>query len=252
MNNNIEILKQIANTEMSMVYIGRNKDTNEKFILKKKLEDYDSTKVLDIYKKLDHKALPKVLDSFVDNNTYYEVLEYVDGISLKQKLDTEGRQKEEDVVKWALELCDVFTYLHSRNPKVIYRDLKPGNIMLDKSGNIHLIDFGTMREYKDGKNEDTIRLGTIGYAAPEQYDKNAQTDERTDIYNFGITIYYLLTNKSPCDKPYKIYPIRYWYKDLSDELERIIIKCTRKDPNERYQSFNEVKFDIEHYKSPII
>ena len=250
--NKIEILKNISNTEMSLVYIGKNKETNEKFILKKKLEDYDSKKTLSIYKKLSHKALPKVLNSFIDNNIYYEVLEYIDGISLKEKLDNEGRQKEEDVVKWALELCDVFMYLHSRNPQVIYRDLKPGNIMLDKKNHIHLIDFGTIREYREYKNEDTIRLGTVGYASPEQYDKNTQTDSRSDIYNFGITLYCLLTNKSPCKKPYKIYPIRYWYNDLSDELERIIIKCIKKNPDERYQSFKEVKFDIEHYKDPII
>lgn len=252
MNDNIKIIDQISNTEMSMVYVGENKQTKEKFILKKKLVDYDSKKVLDIYKNLNHPALPKVITHFIDNGIYYEVLEFIDGMSLKEKLDKEGRAKEEDVVSWSLELCDVFIYLHSRNPKIIYRDLKPGNIMLDKKNHIHLIDFGTMREYDALKKQDTIRLGTIGYAPPEAYDKNMQTDERTDIYTFGVTLYYLLTAKSPCDKPYKIYPIRYWYKDLSDELERIILKCINKDPKERYQTFKEVKFDLENYKDPII
>lgn len=252
MNNTIEILDKISNTEMSMVYVGKNKKTDEKFIVKKKLADYDSKKVLEIYKKLDHPALPKVINHFINNGIYYEVLEYIDGISLKEKLDKEGRQKEEEVVCWALQLCNVFLYLHAQNPKIIYRDLKPGNIMLDKDNKIYLIDFGTIREYEKSKNHDTIRLGTIGYAAPEQYDKNAQTDEKTDIYTFGITLYYLLTNKSPCDKPYKIYPIRHWYKDLSDELERIIIKCTEKDPNKRYKNFQEVKFELENYRDPIL
>lgn len=252
MNNNIEIISKISNTEMSMVYVGKNKKTEEKFIIKKKLADYDSKKVLEIYKKLNHPALPKVITHFKDQGIYYEVLEFVDGISLKEKLDKEGRQKEEDVVNWALQLCDVFIYLHSKNPKIIYRDLKPGNIMLDKNNKIYLIDFGTIREYDASKRQDTIRLGTIGYAAPEQYDKNAQTDERTDIYTFGITLYYLLTNKSPCEKPYKIYPIRYWYKELSDELERIIKKCTQKEPNKRYKTFEEVKFELENYKDPIL
>ncbi len=252
MENKIEILDKISNTEMSMVYVGKNKETGKKFIIKKKLADYDSKKVLEIYKKLDHPALPKVIKHFIDQGIYYEVLDFIEGISLKEKLDKEGRQKEEDVVNWALQLCDVFLYLHSQNPKIIYRDLKPGNIMLDKNNKIYLIDFGTIREYNKSKNHDTIRLGTIGYAAPEQYDKKAQTDEKTDIYTFGITLYYLLTNKSPCNKPYKIYPIRYWYKELSDELERIIIKCTKKNPEDRYQTFNEVKFDLVNYKDPIL
>lgn len=250
MNNKIEIIDKISNTEMSMVYLGRNKETDEKFIIKKKLMDYDSKKALEIYQTLDHKALPKVLNHFVDHGVYYEVLEYIDGISLKEKLDKEGSQKEEDVVRWALELCDVFIYLHSKN--IIYRDLKPGNVMLDKENNIHLIDFGTIRKYDKNKEHDTIRLGTIGYAAPEAYDKNAQTDKRTDIYTFGITLYYLLTAKSPCDKPYKIYPIRYWNCTLSDELERIINKCVMKSPKKRYHSFEEVKFELENYKDPIL
>jgi serine/threonine-protein kinase len=174
-------------------------------------------------------------------------MDYIEGNSLSQALKDYGALPQNDVVKWARQLCDALGYLHSRNPPIIYRDLKPANIMLQPNGNVKIIDFGTAREFKEGRADDTIPLGTQGYAAPEQYG-SYQTDARTDIYNLGATMYHLVTGHNPCEPPYVIHPIRRWNPALSSGLEGIIAKCTQRDPNDRYQSCVELLYDLERYR----
>ena len=120
--------------------------------------------------------------------------------------------------------------------------------MLKPDGNISLIDFGTAREYKEKNLADTTCLGTVGYAAPEQFGGMGQTDARTDIYCLGATLYHLVTGKNPCEPPYEIRPIREINPNLSSGLERIILKCTQRDPNDRYQSAAELMYALEHYE----
>lgn len=175
-------------------------------------------------------------------------MDYVEGETLKRVVDREGAQKQEHVLQWALSLCDVLMYLHSQNPPIIYRDMKPANIMLQPNGNIKLIDFGIAREYKEKNIEDTVSLGTKGYAAPEQFGGRGQTDIRTDIYCLGVTLYHLVTGKNPAEPPYEIYPIRHWDGRLSAGLEKIIQKCTQANPDERYQSDEELKYALLHYE----
>jgi serine/threonine-protein kinase len=159
-----------------------------------------------------------------------------------------GPQPQEYVIEWGIQLCDVFEYLHNRKPAIIYRDLKPGNIMLRPDGRICLIDFGTAREYKADHRGDTQYLGTRGYAAPEQFGGQGQTDARTDVYCLGATMYNLLTGHTSNEPPYEFYPIRYWNPNLSAGLEHIIQKCVQNDPKDRYQSCAEVMYDLQHYK----
>jgi serine/threonine-protein kinase len=151
------------------------------------------------------------------------------------------------VIVWAKQLCDVLNYLHTRTPVIIYRDMKPANIMLKPDGNVTLIDFGTAREYKEKNLADTTCLGTVGYAAPEQFGGMGQTDARTDIYCLGATLYHLVTGMNPCEPPYEIRPIREINPGLSAGLEKIICKCCQRDPNDRYQSAAELMFALEHY-----
>ena len=171
----------------------------------------------------------------------------IEGITLSKKLDAEGAQSEKDVVKWAMQICDVLGYLHTRTPKIIYRDTKPSNIMLKPDGDVVLIDFGTARVYRESAAEDTTLLGTKGYAAPEQYGGQGQTDERTDIFNLGATMYHLLTGHNPAQPPYEMYPIRKWNSNLSSGLEQIILKCTKNNPDERYQNCADLMYALEHY-----
>ena len=199
-------------------------------------------------KKLDHAALPRIVDIIEDNEAIYVVMDYIEGETLSKILREYGPQPEETVIEWAKQLCEVLDYLHTRQPAVIYRDMKPSNVMLKPDGKIKVIDFGIAREYKENNNSDTVSLGTRGYAAPEQFGGKGQTDARTDVYCLGVTLYHLVTGKSPCEEPYEIYPIRRWNPALSGGLEKIIIKCTRPDPNDRYQSCAQMLYDLNHYK----
>lgn len=175
-------------------------------------------------------------------------MDYIEGNSLNRALEEYGAQPQEFVIKWAKQLCDVLGYLHSRQPPIIYRDMKPANIMLKPDGNVTLIDFGTAREFKAKNLADTTCLGTVGYAAPEQFGGMGQTDARTDIYCLGATLYHLVTGCNPSEPPYEMKPIRQINPGLSGGLERIILKCTQRNPADRYQSAAELMYALDHYE----
>lgn len=157
-------------------------------------------------------------------------------------------EKCKDVIEWSKQLCDVLGYLHSREKPIIYRDMKPSNVMLKPDGKVILIDFGTAREFKEKNIADTTCLGTQGYAAPEQFGGMGQTDARTDIYCLGATMYHLVTGHNPAEPPYEMYPITQWDSRLSSGLEEIILKCTQRNPKDRYQSCAELMYALEHYQ----
>lgn len=258
------ILSRIGKGGMSEVYLAINDKANKTWAIKEVRKDvtsnFDIVKQslvveIDLLKKLQHKNLPSIVDVIDRDDNFLIVMDYIEGVTLKSVLDEYGAQKQEDVVAWALQLCDVLCYLHSREPAIIYRDMKPSNIMLKSDGNVVLIDFGTAREYKEQNMEDTTCLGTQGYAAPEQFGGYGQTDGRTDIYNLGATIYHLVTGHNPSEPPYEMYPITKWNQSLSTGLEKIILKCTQKNPCDRFQTAEELKDALEHYKEldkPII
>ena len=214
--------------------------------------DYEAVKQgliveTDMLKKLNHPHLPSIVDVIENEDTFLIVMDYIEGNPLSKTLSEYGAQPQEIVIEWAKQLCDVLGYLHTREPAIIYRDLKPSNIMLKPDGNLMLIDFGTAREYKEKNIEDTTCLGTIGYAAPEQFGGMGQTDARTDIYCLGATMYHLVTGRNPSEPPYEIKPIREINPALSSGLEQIINKCTQKDPDNRYQSCAELMYALDHY-----
>lgn len=253
-----EILTKIGQGGMSTVYLAMDKRLNKQWAIKEiRKEKHNSNNAIvvksilaeaQLMKKLDHAALPRIVDIIEDNEAIYVVMDYIEGETLSKILREYGPQPEETVIEWAKQLCEVLDYLHTRQPAVIYRDMKPSNVMLKPDGKIKVIDFGIAREYKENNNSDTVSLGTRGYAAPEQFGGKGQTDARTDVYCLGVTLYHLVTGKSPCEEPYEIYPIRRWNPALSGGLEKIIIKCTRPDPNDRYQSCAQMLYDLNHYK----
>lgn len=199
----------------------------------------------DILRKLSHPALPRVFDVLEDADSVYIIFDYIEGTGLDKKLAEAGRFPEEIVLDWASQLCDVLSYLHSFKPNpIIYRDMKPSNIILTPDGRIKLIDFGIAREYKEGLDSDTTYIGTRGYAAPEQYGCG-QTEVASDIYSLGVTLHHLLTGKSPNEPPYEARPVRTLDRSLSAEIENIISRCTRQDPSERYRSAAELKSDVD-------
>lgn len=251
-----KILNKIGQGGMSVVYLAMNEKANKQWAIKEVRKDgvknFEVVKQgliieTDLLKKLDHPNLPSIIDVIDADGTFLIVMDYIQGNPLSQSLEEEGAQPQEQVIEWAKQLCDVLEYLHTRQPAIIYRDMKPANIMLKPDGNVTLIDFGTAREYKDMNVADTTCLGTQGYAAPEQFGGQGQTDARTDVYCLGTTLYHLVTGHNPCEPPYEIYPIRHWNPNLSSGLEKIIVKCTQRNPEDRYQSCAEMLYALEHY-----
>lgn len=252
-----KILNKVGQGGMSVVYLAMNEKANKQWAVKEVrkdgIKDFEVVKQglvaeTDILKKLNHPHLPSIIDVIDTEDSFIIIMDYIQGNSLNKALDEYGAQPQEYVIDWAKQLCHVLGYLHSRTPAIIYRDMKPANIMLKPDGNVTLIDFGTAREFKEKNLADTTCLGTVGYAAPEQFGGMGQTDARTDIYCLGATLYHLVTGMNPCEPPYEIKPIREINPALSSGLERILLKCTQRDPNDRYQSAAELMYALEHYE----
>ena len=251
------ILQKIGQGGMSVVYLARNERANKQWAIKEVrkdgVHDYEVVKQglvaeIDMLKRLSHPHLPSIIDVIDGTDSFLIVMDYVEGNPLDKAIEATGAQSQENVIDWAKQLCDVLGYLHSRQPPIIYRDMKPANVMLKPDGSVVLIDFGTAREYKNTSVADTTCLGTRGYAAPEQFGGMGQTDARTDIYCLGATIYHLVTGHNPCTYPYEMKPIREWNPQLSTGLESIILKCTQNNPDDRYQSCAELYYDLEHFQ----
>jgi eukaryotic-like serine/threonine-protein kinase len=248
-----EILKEIGRGGMSIVYLAMDNRLNKSLVVKdiRKRANSDDQLLINslvleanMLKKLDHGSLPKIYDIIESEGDIYVVMDYIEGESLKEKVQREGTIAANLVVNWAEQLSDVLSYLHTRKPNaIIYRDMKPDNVMLTPEGKIKLIDFGIAREYKVDSSSDTTNLGTKSYAAPEQIS-GKQSDARTDIYSLGVTLYNLVTGKSLNEPPFELKPIRYWDPSLPEGLEHIILKCTKSEPNDRYQSCEELSYDL--------
>ncbi|MCD8098216.1 MAG: serine/threonine protein kinase [Lachnospiraceae bacterium] len=255
LDNKYRILSEVGHGGMSTVYLARNERANKNWAVKEIRRNgasrYDVVKQsllaeVEVMKRLNNPHLPSIVDVIDRDEAFLIVMDFVEGNSLDRELE-KGVISEENVLGWGRQLCDVLMYLHNLSPPIIYRDMKPSNVILRPDGVIVLLDFGTAREYRSRRaGDDTTCLGTRGYAAPEQYGGMGETDARTDIYCLGATLYHLATGRDPGLPPYEIRPVRQVKRDLSEGLEMIIRKCTRPDPDERYQSCEELKFDLEH------
>ena len=247
-----EILKLLNTGGMnSAIYLALDKKLNRQWAIKKVRKSSSQTTSMlmaeaSIMKNLDHPMLPRIVGIEEDPKFFYIIMDFVQGENLKTVVTSSGPQVQDTVVSWGIKLCDVLTYLHGKG--IVYRDMKPANIMLSPDGNIKLIDFGIAREYKENASEDTTALGTEGYAAPEQYEGKGQTDARTDVYGMGITLFQLLTGVNPSSYQENIFSIRLQNPNLSSGLDKIILKCTNKDPKKRYQSTEELKKALLNYR----
>ena len=190
---------------------------------------------------LDHPNLPKVTDSFEADGKQYLVMEFVDGQTLEELVTGAGRPlPPATVLGLGVDLCLVLDYLHRHQPPIIFRDLKPGNIMIDRDGTVKLIDFGIARLFTPGKSRDTTTLGTPGYAAPEQYGKG-QTDARSDLYALGATLHFLLTARDPADEPFKFPPARRLNPAVPAELEAVVARAVATNADERWSSARDMR-----------
>lgn len=200
----------------------------------------------ELLSKLDHPRIVSIVDIEKTENYIYVVMDYVEGQALDKLVRQDGPQSEGDVQRWMLQICDALGYLHRQNPSIVYRDMKPNNIMLHPDGYVKLIDLGVAREYKDEAKKDTIAFGTTGYAAPEQYGKE-QTDARTDIYGMGATMWHLLAGEAP-PVEFPLPSVRTKNASIGEGFADVIIpKCTKLERSQRYQSCEELAADLEVY-----
>src|SRR3989442_5138233 len=229
-------------------------------------------KEIDLLFGLKHPRIPSLILSFQGRGNYYFVMEFVPGQSLDQMLEeNKGPLNEEDVIKWMMQVCEALTYIHSRNPPIILRDLKPGNVMLTDSGDVQLIDFGIARRFDPNKRTNTENLGTISYASPEHLGsitapgqkrsaqnpgKLVQTDARSDIYSLGATMYHLLTNREPdpiqtppsgsiLAKNPRLRTVQIGGRVVCP-VEQVIIKAMQQDPAHRFQSAEAMRMALQH------
>lgn len=246
-----EILREIGRGGMSVVYLAMDTHLNKQWAVKEirkkgsgKNDEVIVNSLLaeaNLMKRLDHPTLPRIVDIIDKGVTIYVVMDYIEGESLDKILRDYGPQPEEQVVTWAMQIADALSYLHSQKPPIIYRDMKPANVMLKPEGNIKIIDFGIAREYKEEKLSDTTVLGTKGYAPPEQY--SGQTDARSDIFALGMTMHHLLTGVDP--RSGEAYAsVRQWMPDVSEGVEAIVNRCVEPAAENRYQSCAELILDL--------
>ena len=192
--------------------------------------------------QLSHPNLPRVTDYFVEDDRCYLVMEYVDGETLESMLQTEPGSPLplEQVIEWGVELADTLAYLHSQTPPIVFRDLKPANVMISSDGTVRLIDFGIARRFQAGATKDTSLYGSPGYSPPEQYGR-AQTDPRSDIYAFGATLHHLLTGRDPAPTPFKFPLARSLSAAVPPALSELIDHCVRMEEDGRVQTSQELR-----------
>ncbi len=254
LNGRYAIVKRLGKGGMGAVYQASDTRISGKLWAVKEMSDAalvdpaDKQQARDAFQReaqmlalLDHVNLPKVNDFFTEGGKLYLVMDFIQGQTFEAMLDARtGPLPEAQVLEWAGQLCDVLNYLHHRTPPIIFRDLKPGNIMMDTNGRVKLIDFGVARLFKVGKQRDTESFGTAGYAPPEQYGKG-QTDARSDIYALGVTLHQLLTGYDPTLTPFNLPSARNVNPAVSAHVEQALIKATQAAQASRYQNALEFK-----------
>jgi len=188
-----------------------------------------------------HPNLPRIYEHFTENERSYLVMDFIEGQTVEEYLAKigGGPLPVDQVVRWAQQICDVLNYLHTHQPPIVYRDLKPANVMMSESGHIFLIDFGIARIFKPGKQHDTVALGSPGYAAPEQYGK-AQSTPRSDIYSLGALLHYLLTGIDPSEQPFFFRPASQVNPAVNPALEALLKQMLDMDSERRPASAQDV------------
>jgi serine/threonine protein kinase len=255
-----EMLGQVGTGGFGAVYKARDHQANGRMVAIKAIEldtlsasqAIEATdtfnRELHLLSSLNHPHLPAIHEHFIDETHWYLVMDFIDGEPLDEYLQQiqETSLPLKQVLNIGTQLCDVLRYLHQLEPPVIFRDLKPANIMRTPGGRLYLIDFGIARRFKPGQTRDTTPLGSPGFASPEQYGK-AQTTPRSDIYSLGATLYFLLTGYDPSQTPFHLPPIRTLCPNLPEPLAELIMTMLALDPAERPASISAVQQVLHDY-----
>jgi serine/threonine protein kinase len=201
---------------------------------------------------LTHPNLPRIYEQFNEGGRWYLVMDFIAGETLEERIGKTGGKTMpvEKALNIAIQLCMVLEYLHTRQPPIIFRDLKPGNVMITDTGHVYLIDFGIARHFKPGQAKDTTALGSLGYAAPEQYGRS-QTTARADVYSLGATLHQLLTGCDPSESPFRFSGLQL--PGQLQGLEKLVASMVSVDVQQRPASIAGVKQELQriatHYTS---
>jgi serine/threonine-protein kinase len=206
---------------------------------------------------LRHPHLPRVQDFFVADGRQYLVMDYIAGEDLEEVVEKRGPLPPQEAVRWLLQVLDAVQYLHSQNPPIIHRDIKPANIKLSPDGRAYLVDFGIAKVLRAGnRTQAGARAVTPGYSPPEQYG-TAPTDQRSDIYALGATLYFAVTGRVPPEaieritgRTDKLIPPRNLNPSIPPDVERVILRAMRVAPDERFPSAGEMRKALEASLSP--
>ncbi|MDQ3062947.1 MAG: protein kinase [Acidobacteriota bacterium] len=267
LNGRYEIVRKIGGGGMGAVYLASDKNLGGvlravKEMVQSYIEDVQQEKAVNDFKResllltsLDHQSIPTIYDYFFDESEarFYLVMKYISGGDLANRLRSapEGRIDEASVTQWAIQIADVLDYLHNRQPPIIYRDLKPANIMIDgNSGRLMLIDFGIAR-WVNKEEKGVTAVGTMGYAPPELFSGNVEA--RSDIYSLGSTMFHLLTGADPQSNPLLIFDFqkhprpRQINPQLSDQIERILMRTVEYNADKRFADAAELRQALEEH-----
>jgi serine/threonine protein kinase len=195
-----------------------------------------------ILAQLSHPGLTAINDFFPEKGNWYLVMDYVNGETLRERMNRSGgRLPLQEALKITRKLCSVLNYLHNQQPPVVFRDLKPDNVMLTPNGEVKLIDFGIARFFKPGKTRDTVNLGTPGYAAPEQYGGRGQSDPRADVYSLGVLLHQMVTGYDPttASTPFPLPPVDNLMRNLPPHVEDAVSRAVLVNPDHRFQSVSD-------------
>jgi serine/threonine protein kinase/Tol biopolymer transport system component len=218
------------------VYFATDERLNRPVAIKvcstRRLAAHEAAEAADLFQRealtlarLRHPGLTAIWDYFNQEDEWFLVMEYVPGDTLRERLRSAGGPLPlAEALDYANQTCQVLSYLHTQHPPIVFRDLKPGNIMITPDGHVKLIDFGIARLFSPGKTADTVQFGTPGYAPPEQY--GGQTEPRSDIYGLGVVLHQMLTGHNPASSPFRLPPARVLNPAVSEALERLIVDAT--------------------------
>lgn len=248
-----KITKRIGGGGMGSVYLAEDQNLANRPVAVKEMvemfaDDGARTKAIEDFKReaellarLDHPSIPTIYQYFFDTERgrYYLVMKFIDGGDLAARQRTMGGKVDEAIVtKWAIDTCDVLDYIHSQTPPIIYRDLKPANLMIDaRTNRVMLVDFGIAR-FVAPTQKGVTAIGTMGYAPPELFAGNVQP--QSDIYSLGATIFHLLTGVDPQDNPLLIFDFsknpkpRQINPTISVEMEELICRSVEHKPENRF------------------
>ena len=249
-----KIKKCIGKGGMGKVWLAEDMRDHSVWAMKEQANTSNARNEGRLLSSFHHSALPSLHEVFVEGDRLFIVMGYMEGCSISSFIEEKITQKdsfsEDQILLWFRQIGEILEYLHSLDPPVVYKDLKPRNIIVSPGGDIQLVDFGIASEYTEDHLNDKGPAGlTKGYAAPEQYSLKYAADVRTDIYSLGATMHYLLTLKNPAQPPFKFEPVRKLDSTRSLAIEEIVEKCLQPEPEKRYASAEELLDALDHVKS---